>query len=249
MKVIDLSERLSDGSRSKSSGCDSEEESIGFSTYRYLVDLLSLLSLLHVRLIISITYVAAMALNNSRLLLAFLCTFSLLCTQSLASFLPQAAHGYLAPRSNPNHFPNFNPRQVSGTNATIPDRVLNATQSDIDNARAIVNAAIAQAAVLNKARVENPMRNNYKLQPGTIVSKRDDMVNDTAPPPLLNITPEIADAAALLAEVDALATINSTRTVQKRGTGLSYWMEVLDRKGTVPFGNNATYQVNILISF
>jgi hypothetical protein len=88
------------------------------------------------------------------------------------------------------------------------------------------------------------MHNNYKLQPGTVVAKRDDTVNDSSPAPLLNISPEIADAAALLAEVDALATINSTGTIQKRGTGLSYWMEVLDRKGVVPFGNNATYQAN-----
>jgi hypothetical protein len=108
-----------------------------------------------------------MAFTSFKFFIAFLCTFSLLCTQSLPSFLPHAAHGYRAPRSNQNHFPVLNTRQVSGTNVTIPDRVLSATQSQIVNARAIANAAIARAAVLNKARVENPCITitNYSQEP------------------------------------------------------------------------------------
>ncbi|GFF73175.1 glucan 1,3-beta-glucosidase [Aspergillus lentulus] len=125
----------------------------------------------------------------------------------------------------------------------IPPRVINATQAQIDQAYAIVKASIAQAAKLNEARVKNPARNTYKLAPGTII-KRDS--NDTQtgirqPPLLLNITTEIANAAALIAEIQALNTANASRTVLTKRS--SFWMENISRKGTVPWGNIDGFQV------
>ncbi|KAK3934568.1 glucan 1,3-beta-glucosidase [Diplogelasinospora grovesii] len=102
-------------------------------------------------------------------------------------------------------------------NATSP-RLANATNADIEAARQIVKDAIAQASRLNKARLDNPAKNHYKLAPGTIVGGRtinrrsSSNVNSTAPP-LLDITPEIAEAAALVAEADALANGTVKRTI------------------------------------
>lgn len=130
----------------------------------------------------------------------------------------------------------------------VPSRVSNATQAQIDKARAIVTAAIAQAAKLNEARVKKPARNNYKLAPGTIIingiTKRDNGTVENGPgppPPLLDITDEIAEAAALVAEVDAVTAVNgSGPVVNKRG---SFWMANISRKGTIPWGNISPYQV------
>jgi hypothetical protein len=99
----------------------------------------------------------------------------------------------------------------------VPPRVANATQAQIDQAHATVNASIAQAAKLNEAPVRNPARNAYKLVPGTII-KRDS--NDTQtgtgqPHPLPNITTEIANPAALIAEFQALNTVNGPNTCMR----------------------------------
>ncbi len=107
-------------------------------------------------------------------------------------------------------------------------------------ARQIVKNAIAKMTELNKARLAKPARNNFILRPGTKASKRDD---DT-PPPLLEITDQIAQAAALLAELDPDPTVNSTLSsappTKRAG---SFWMEGIARKGTVPWGNDASYKV------
>jgi len=128
-------------------------------------------------------------------------------------------------------------------NVIIPPRVLNATQAQIDQARAVVEAAIAQAAKLNEARVKWPARNIYKLAPAAVI-KRDNGTSEVGiepPPPLLNITSEIANAAALIAEVDAFASTNrSAPVINKRG---SFWMENISRKGTIPWSNISPYQV------
>lgn len=120
----------------------------------------------------------------------------------------------------------------------------NASASDIEAARQIVKDAIAKMTVLNKARLDNPSRNNYKLKPGTRTSKRD---GETSPPPLLEITTEIAQAAALVAELDVEPASNVTQdaTVQKRAA--AFWMESLgsEHKGSVPWGDDKTYRVRI----
>jgi hypothetical protein len=115
----------------------------------------------------------------------------------------------------------------------------NATVTDIDNARIIIKNAIANMTVLNKARLAHPRRNQYHLKPqATIMSSSPE-----APPPLLNITSEIANAAALLAEVDNGAKANVTNSA--RVSAGTFWMEGLARKGTVPWGNDASYKACI----
>jgi hypothetical protein len=121
----------------------------------------------------------------------------------------------------------------------------NASSNDIDVARKIVKDAIARMTELNKARLAKPYRNNYNLKPGTKVSKRDD---GTLPRPLLDVTDEIARAAALIAELDADTasdgTSNANPPLEKRAG--TFWMESIARKGSVPWGNDASYKVRIL---
>jgi len=111
----------------------------------------------------------------------------------------------------------------------------NASNSDIEAARRIVKESIAKMTIANKARLAKPHRNNYRLKPGTKTSKRDE---DTRPK-LLEITDEIAHAAALIAEFETEPSPNTT-TAKRAGT---FWMESLARKGTVPWGNDANYKV------
>lgn len=63
-------------------------------------------------------------------------------------------------------------------------------------------------------------------------------------PPLLEITPELAAAAALVAEADAAAK-NTSAVLHKRGT---YWMQDIERKGTSPWGDDADYKVSTMDS-
>ncbi|CAK7207877.1 hypothetical protein SEUCBS139899_010692 [Sporothrix eucalyptigena] len=78
----------------------------------------------------------------------------------------------------------------------------NATTNDITKARAIVDDAIGRMAVLNAARQANPVRNHYRLRPGTRVG------------------------TALLAELEA-AQQNTTEPPRKRAG--AFWMEGLAR--------------------
>ncbi|KLU87058.1 hypothetical protein MAPG_06063 [Magnaporthiopsis poae ATCC 64411] len=99
-------------------------------------------------------------------------------------------------------------------------------------------------AVLNKARLDKPFRNRYKQSSASRTAKRTDTVD--APLPLLNITEEIASAAALIAEAEALSSndtglLNSTASLNRRAS--PFWMEGLARKGTVPWGNDPNYKV------
>jgi hypothetical protein len=119
----------------------------------------------------------------------------------------------------------------------------NASLDDIETARRIVSDAIAEMTKLNKARLAAPSRNNYKLKPGSKVSKRNDEVLS---PPLLTITDQIAQAAALVAEVDAKNTSNTGANdpVEKRAG--TFWMESIAHKGTVPWGDDSSYKVSRL---
>lgn len=150
----------------------------------------------------------------------------------------------------------------SNTPETTP-LVKNATAADIAAARKLVDAAISQSGDMNRARFSNMARNHYSLKPGTKIGgstvqrrlgKRDD-----TPPPLFQVTPELAAAAALVAEADALVmsenstsiAVNGTITAQEKRAIIdraigTFWMETIDRKGTVPWGNNATYKVSKL---
>lgn len=125
-----------------------------------------------------------------------------------------------------------------------------ASSAEIDNARRIVEEALDKCVKLNMARYENPLRNHYGMRPGTVLAARNTADGDVEPvPPLLEITDEIADAAALVAEADALAlggniTAAASSTRSKRQAA-SFWMGQIARKGIVPWGNDPSYKVSV----
>jgi hypothetical protein len=151
---------------------------------------------------------------------------------------------------------------IHGTNITDTPLLSNATESELEKAIKVVEQAIADSARLNQARYEHMARNSYDLAPGTVVGSsggvrrrrsrrglagligRDEP--ETAAPALLDITPEIARAAALVAEADAAGVTgegsvsNLTRRADATGT---FWMEGLSRKGSVPWGQDSAYKV------
>lgn len=150
-------------------------------------------------------------------------------------------------------------RRNSTIDESVPPRLQNVSSTELERARAIVREAIAESGRLNKARLANPLRNNYELKPGTITGVppgsapaprrfRSRARPVAAPaPPLLEITDEIVKAAALVAEADAAAARGrvSNQTLARRqssGPG-TYWMANLARKGRVPWGNDPSYNV------
>ncbi|CAK7207075.1 hypothetical protein SEUCBS139899_009883 [Sporothrix eucalyptigena] len=128
----------------------------------------------------------------------------------------------------------------------MPSSAREATTQQIASARKIVDDAIQQMTVLNKARLDHPARNHYSLKPGTVVNKKRGETD--APPPLLNITAEIASSAALLAEIEAAGQSDPVVSVSVPVTPRSaqanrFWMEDIQRKGTVPWGDDPNYKV------
>ncbi|KAL4805582.1 pectate lyase superfamily protein-domain-containing protein [Aspergillus unguis] len=114
----------------------------------------------------------------------------------------------------------------------------NATHSDIDEARVIVRDAITAMTKLNKARLDAPIREASRLESSNLTRTAA-----RAYPPLLQITEEIAHAAALVAESDQAATLaNGSSTLAKRAAG-TFWMQDIKRQGTVPWGDDPQYKV------
>lgn len=131
------------------------------------------------------------------------------------------------------------PLALRSENITAP-LIQNATTNKIEQARQVVKDAIAEATKRNKARLDHPARKINKLKPGTqINTKRDD--GEKPAPALLEITHEIAAAAALLAELDA--STNDTVIMKPRAS--SFWMENISRKGTHPtsWGGSSGYKI------
>lgn len=116
-----------------------------------------------------------------------------------------------------------------------PPLLRNATLSDVDAARAIVKAAIAEASKLNKARLDNPTRNQYSpYEPQGPARLRSTEVA----PPLLNVTEEMRKAAALVAEADAWEALgNGTQKRHVKRAG-NFWLGSVGHRGKWPFGNN-----------
>lgn len=140
--------------------------------------------------------------------------------------------------------------RVRISNDRITPLIKRASPLDLESARLVVESALNQSSKLNQARLAKPHRNIYGLRPGTTVGQSTapstniniTINNDVSP--LLTITPEIVQAAALVAEADAVANpanVNSNMT--KRAVSGSYWMEHLARKGTVPWGDDPNYRV------
>ena len=106
-----------------------------------------------------------------------------------------------------------------------------ATSKDLAAARSLVEQALAASDKLNRARVANPRRNKYSLSPDTQISRRGLSSNgtiqftDSAIAPLLVITPEIAAAAALVAEAEVGGnSTNLTKRAAVASTG-TFWMQ------------------------
>lgn len=121
-----------------------------------------------------------------------------------------------------------------------------ASVPDVEKAHRIVEDALAKVAKLNAARYKNPVRNKYALRPGTIVGDTDKTSakvssDDSEVPALLAITDQIAEAAALVSEAES-ASSHTEREVSVAASG-SFWMEHIDRKGTVPWGDDPDYKV------
>lgn len=116
--------------------------------------------------------------------------------------------------------------------------------SELHRARQIVKLAMKKSIRLNEARLSNPRRNNYGSNSGSTAGKRSlarSLISETESHPLLTITEEIADAAALVSEADAL---HDREELTKRDTAAgTYWMEHISRKGTVPWGDDPNYKV------
>jgi len=135
------------------------------------------------------------------------------------------------------------PQNASHVPTTAP-LLSNSSSSDLQKARDLVANAIAASARLNQARLQSPRRNRYTLRPGTVVgsgpaARRQLRARDDAPP-LLDITDEIARAAALVAEADAAAQAGNLTKRQSSGT---FWMGGIARQGTVPWGGDNSYAV------
>ncbi|KAF6824052.1 LysM domain-containing protein [Colletotrichum plurivorum] len=137
----------------------------------------------------------------------------------------------------------------SVSHSTITHLLKRAEAQDIAQARRVVKDAIAKSSKLNAARLAKPLRNSYgkKNSARTAVAKfavGNSMAvnNSTATPALLEITDEIAEAAALVAEADASGAAGNVTKRAVAGSG-SFWMGSIARKGSVPWGNDAGYKV------
>lgn len=142
------------------------------------------------------------------------------------------------------------PIQLQSRAPTSANSTLNATSSsmaDLERAREIVGAAMETSIRLNRARLNKPRRNHYGATPsaGRTSQNTTSLGDQLEIRPLLALTEEIVDAAALVSEADALG-LGSNSNVTRRGpavAGGNYWMETIDRKGTVPWGNDPSYKV------
>lgn len=128
-----------------------------------------------------------------------------------------------------------------------------AGNTTLEQARLIVAKAIAESAKRNTARYQSPARNVFRLKPGTVIGgttvqrrrggilAREDEAD--APPMLLEITDEIANAAALVAEAEAYTAMRANNLTRRQSSAGTFWMQGLARKGTVPWGDDPTYAI------
>lgn len=140
--------------------------------------------------------------------------------RSLNATLPRSLPKYIDPE--PRGIPNHN----------VTPLLKRATVQDLEAARNIVKKALAESSKLNKARVAQPVGNKYGLRPGTIVGggkalgdSSSASVNQSIPP-LLDITKDIAAAAALVAEAEMMGGLrNLTKKRAAAATAGTYWMQ------------------------
>lgn len=130
-------------------------------------------------------------------------------------------------------------------NSDKPARLANATISEIEKARSLIAEAIKMSSVQNKARVSKPMRNQYILDPDTKLANLERRKADEGDvTSLFNITDELRNAAALVAEADAYeesknATGVADEDAKAQAAG-DWWMGNITHSGGWPWGNNPT---------
>ncbi|KAM3500603.1 hypothetical protein MY10362_006261 [Beauveria mimosiformis] len=138
-------------------------------------------------------------------------------------------------------------RSSSPQNETdgIPKRLSSASSSNLERAKQIVARAAEESAARNKARIAKPSRNKYRLDPRTKDfggGATSHLASTDDAPPLFDITEEIRDAAALVAEADALERHGNGTDVASghvaRADKGEWWMGQLDHGGEWPWGNN-----------
>ncbi|KAH6722001.1 exo-1,3-beta-D-glucanase [Leptodontidium sp. MPI-SDFR-AT-0119] len=140
------------------------------------------------------------------------------------------------------------PAQKRADNATAPIRPP-VTPSALEKARAIVQAALEEAGERNARRVKNPRLNHYYTQNDTqaAISAR------SADNDLFLVNSTVAEAAALVAEADAMYRAGNTTSKRHfhshshshshRKRASSFWIENISHTGSVPFGADASYPV------
>jgi hypothetical protein len=133
----------------------------------------------------------------------------------------------------------------STLDSRMTPRLKRASPQDLAAARKVVKNAMEESSRLNTARLASPQRNRYGLKPGTVVGEShvSATANQGSPPPLLQINDTVADAAALVAEADAVASTGRNMTRRAVASSGTYWMGSLSRKGSVPWGNDPKYNV------
>ncbi len=141
-----------------------------------------------------------------------------------------------------NHVKPFRQRQTNNFDIELkPTRLAGAALSDLEKARAVVEKAIREAAVHNKARVAKAIRNHYGMGPNSTAQRqRRHLLSDEDVEPLYEISDGIRNAAALVAEANAHAVVlnRSSVPLEKRG-GSSWWMADIKHNGWWPWGKNA----------
>ncbi|KAF2429000.1 hypothetical protein EJ08DRAFT_662166 [Tothia fuscella] len=136
------------------------------------------------------------------------------------------------------------------------------SQTDISKARALIESRLQAWGQYNKAKFDTPLRNKYTLAPESESTLQSRSIKHP------EITPDIARASALLAELDAASKVspgNATSNNATYGNGTdhntygnitysvlatgkpsamaSFWMEDIPRVGSQPYGNDASYKV------
>jgi len=123
----------------------------------------------------------------------------------------------------------------------------NATQSTIAEARKIVKAAIDEQSLYNEQLFKNPRRNVMSYNTTENLRRRGTDL------PNIKVNETVADAAALLAEIEAAGTplnltssSNIKRSVEARDKrqATSWWVDEITHDGMMAFNPNKTsYQV------
>lgn len=133
-------------------------------------------------------------------------------------------------------------RSLNVTMANLTSSAGNST-SELERARRLIQLAMEKSAELNRARLEKPRRNHYGARPGSIsgLQRARSMYGDAEIHPLLPLTDDIVDAAALVSEADALHL--SGNVTRRQSSSGGYWMGNIERKGTVPWGSDSSYKV------